>query len=682
MKKSLKLLMVMIVLCFLAVPAASFAAYDSLYANAADSIFANDSWTGMEDLTGDPSIDGATYAYHVWYDEGGVRVDYYAAWYDTYTTEWLTYDSSAGNESWLYTAALDGSYQVAEETFDYANYDLDYTLFDDGSSYQMEYDFESVDGSYTGWYDYYVDIVTEPSGYYYYDYEYDSKNLTWDYELENDVDHAQFSEYKYYYDPVNGEQWGEDNWKSTATGSYNNSSYSSKGTATSYGSGQWQWSWDYDEVTGTSESFSADYSSFWSSYWKNTYSDAGDTYWYQWEFKITDTDYYGKGYSWENDIDNYYQSFSEGLMQDNGQDYFYKSYAQNSDTEEASYDYYSSFWEYKGSGEWHQEESWNDYNSGWYVWNESYYEPQYGETYTDAYQQFDDGNKYWYKDVASYKYDSGDWENDTTVFFSDYTGLSSYYAGTGSYDSVSYGYDSDIQGQWYDKRYYTFEGRPGTSYYYYNQVNDYSYSEWHLTDSDEKYVSWSNIKRDPSSTPSRYYYRYDTLTSENYDYSLRSDTGNEDWSYSFDDYTGVNNTSFYEHHYKNVYTGIYNNLKEYTVEDVSYVSSWDGQDLDYSWSGSESDDYVADTYYETESRTNLTSGFQYWNGQYKNDDLGTWWHVELVNATGTAWVGNGTLYDGSLYDLYYYASYPDDYFLTEDQASLPAFMPDEPWSWL
>lgn len=665
MKKSLKLFTVMIVLCFLALPAASFAAYDSLYANAADSIFANDSWTGFEDLTGDPTIDGATFAYHVWYDVGGVRADYYAAWYDGYTTEWLTYDGVAGDESWIYTAALDGSYQIAEENFDYANYDLEYMLYDDGTTYQMEYDFDSEDTSYAGWYDYSVDIETQASGYSYANYDYSSKNLQWEYELQNDVNNAQFSEYKYWYDPVNGEQWSTENWKSTETGSYYNYAYTGTGTATSYGDYANQWNWDYDEETWTNSGFSADYSSYWSSYGKNTYSDQGNTYYSMWDGKITDSGYYFKGWYWENDIDDegesYYESF---FLEDGGTNTLAKYYEKYDDVS----DYYSSYFEYTDSGNYELYESYT-YNDDYYVSQEHWkdWDPeQSGEMEEWASYTWEKDQHYYYQ------YTENDYTEETGYFYNyqqiesrDWTGESSRYYGSGYYWYEGTEYYPEIQETDTWKNYDVY-----AKGYYNRSTYDYSYSESKLADSDEQDIYWRLYTRDPA-TGSQ-------LTYQRYDYELTSDTGEEWWSYDYDDYTGANNTYYDEDHWKNVYTGVYEDYKRYQVSGVSDQQSWQGQDLDYWWSETYYRDYAANTKSESNYKLNLASGSQLWEGSYRDYGLNTWWSAELANADGTAWVGNKTVYDGTYYDLYYYAGYPDDYFLTEDQTALPGFMPGAP----
>ncbi len=660
MKKSLKLLTVTIVLCFLALPAASYAAYESLYANAADSIFADDTWTGFEEV----SLDGATYAYHVWYDVDGVRADYYAAWYDGYSSEWLTYESGVGDESWLYTAALDGSYQVAEENFDYADYDLEYMLYDDGTTYQMEYDFESVDGSYDGWYDYSVYMETQASGYYDYDYYYNNYNVGWSYEVENDVNNAQTYEDKWFDDRVNGEYYEINNWKSTATGSYSNYAYTVTGTTTDMGT---SWDWDYDEETWTYSSFSADYSSYWSSYRKNTYSDAGNTYYSMWDGEITDSGYYYKGWSWNNNIDDEGESYYESFYLEDGTNALRKYYDKYDDVS----DYYSSYFEYTDSGNYELDE--------YYYYNDDYYlsYSRYEDWDPEQSGEMETGYSYtWQKDqLYYYEYGENDYNNDTgyTYYYKsvesrDWTDESSRYYGSGYYDQVSYGYDPDIQENWYNKNYEVF-----AKGYYQRRTYDYYYNEWKLADSDEHYIYWNLYNSDPDTGSTDTYTRYN--------YRLHSDTGDESWSYEYDDYTGPNNQYYNESHWKNVYTGVYDNYESFQISGVSSQATWQGQSLDYWYSSNYAEDYVADTWSWSDYSYNLTSGAQYWEAGYLDYSTGpnTWSHTILANVSGDGWIGNKTVWDGANYDLYYYVAYPDAYFMEDDQSSLPGFMPGYPY---
>jgi len=659
MKKSLKLFTVMIVLCFLALPAASFAAYDSLYANAADSIFTDNSWTGMEENT----VSGADYSYHVWYDVGGVRADYYMASYDTYTTEWLTYDGTAGDESWLYTAAADGSYQVAQENFDYTDYDLSYSLYDDGSSYMMEYDFNSVDGAFTGWYDYSVDIETQASGYYLYDYSYSSHNLSWDYSLENDVSNAQYYEDKYWYDPINGQRSEEHNWKSTATGSYDNYAYTAMGTATSTGTGSGSWSWDYSERTWNYSTFSADYSSFWSSYQRNTYSDAGDTYWYQWDGKITDSGYYLKGWDWENNIDGSGESYYESFGTSSGTNILSKYYDKYDDVSE----YYSSYYEYTDSGKYGLAEDYS-YSDG-YDLSYSRYEysdPSVGEMRTSYDYTWTQANLYYYTYGYNYTNDiTGYQDYYSNVQSRDGTGQPYYYWGSGTQNIVAYGYTPEIQQNWYYEYDYTYAAGASN-----RRTDEYYYSETSLADSDQQSKYWYEYTYDPD-TGSQ-------LTYSNYGYYLYSDTGEEYWYYNFNNYEPANYTYYHEDHDKNIYVaGVYEDSVTYRVNGVSYYMKDEGQDLDYYWQSTESDvvgSYSSSSDYEL----NLASGAQYWDAAYRNSSLGTWSHATLANLNGTAWIGDRTVYDGSAYDLYYYSAYPDDYFLAADQSYIPGIMPGSP----
>ena len=126
-------------LSFLAAPALYAAWYDAEYLELSSEIFADESWTGFEEVT----LDNADYAYHVWYDVGDVRADYYWSENSEYTAEWMAYsDAGSGDtEVFSYVAALDGSYENANEMWDWSDAAVtsyegygDYFLYDDGST--------------------------------------------------------------------------------------------------------------------------------------------------------------------------------------------------------------------------------------------------------------------------------------------------------------------------------------------------------------------------------------------------------------------------------------------------------------------------------------------------------------------------------------------------------------------
>jgi len=313
MEKLQKLLILIFALCVLVLPVNASAAYDPLYATGADTIFADGLWNGFEEV----SVDGATYAYHVWYDDGaGVRADYYLALFPTYTTETLTYADGSDYQGW--GSVTDGSsYNVNYEYYDFEYTDLWYQLYDDGSTYSFVFDY---DGYYdntntpTG-YDYYIDISLLDSGSYFYDYSYWSEDISWSYYLENNLSNASFYEYSSLNDPANGVQYWNSYWESAATGSYGAYSHTDTGTATKTDFGSWiSWEWDWNTAESSYSTFSADYSSLSSSYERRTFSDEGDTRYYSSFWEVTDTPYYYESSSWENDIDGSYQYYYAGVL--------------------------------------------------------------------------------------------------------------------------------------------------------------------------------------------------------------------------------------------------------------------------------------------------------------------------------------------------------------------------------
>ena len=169
MMKMTKVFLLAVALFALTMPSASWAAFDPVYGINPDSI----AWTNYEEV----SLDGATFAYHVWYDDGVTRADYYAAYYDTYMNEYLLYDGPTQDQGLGATSAYDGSWTRNRELIGTADVYLEYTEYNDGAYYYYDLIYDDYANNY-----YYEESrETLPSGAYDYYYSYWTEDLQWDY---------------------------------------------------------------------------------------------------------------------------------------------------------------------------------------------------------------------------------------------------------------------------------------------------------------------------------------------------------------------------------------------------------------------------------------------------------------------------------------------------------------------
>jgi hypothetical protein len=132
-----KFLVVAAALCFLSFPALTSAEYDASYLELSNEIFDDNLWTGYEDGT---LASGAEY-YHVWYEDGDVRVDYWYSYNADFSAEWMIYQDSAtgDSESFSYVASWDGTYENATEYWDWSDGYGSYLAYDDGSISGYDY---------------------------------------------------------------------------------------------------------------------------------------------------------------------------------------------------------------------------------------------------------------------------------------------------------------------------------------------------------------------------------------------------------------------------------------------------------------------------------------------------------------------------------------------------------------
>lgn len=615
MNKFTKLLTLTIALCFFVLPANALA-YDPLYATAADSIFEDNSWTGFEEV----ELEGALFAYHVWYDVEDVQADYYYAWYDTYTYEYLLYHDETADaefyESWGYRADYGGTYESARERQNYIDdYKwLYYETIDNGYDYYYEYDYE--DDIYSYW----VEIETSESGYYYYWYDYESyaTGLEWEYMLDNDIYSADYSEYSYLSDPANGVFSSYYNWESTETGSY--FSYSEDSTGT------YDEEWEYDSRTYSGESYSDDYSSYYSSYAAITYSEEGEeeTIYFEYNTEIYDTDYYSTGYFWYDQTTEYYESYYEGIS-----DYYYYYSGCCSYEADSYYEYYyagvEESWEYAygyqsnlTTEEYYYLEYTEDYENEWSLFSGNYYEKgrtfdgyyyEYdteGYYYEDSYFTYSSANGDWwnYSGTESRTYNEGwgDWEYDTDIFsFESYDAeyssyYSSYISGTLSEEGESWYYEWSYENDCTD--YYE------NGYYYYDEITEYfEYYEEGIENYYEyagccDYYADSYYQYYEEGVEESYYYEYEyqesLTTEEYYSYEYSEDYENG-WYVWYIDYYELGETV--DGYYYEYDTG------DYYYEDSYFTfSSANGDWLNYS--GTES------RYYQGEEDYDYGSGFR------------------------------------------------------------------------
>jgi hypothetical protein len=294
-----------------------------------------------------------------------------------------------------------------------------------------------------------------------------------------------------------------------------------------------------------------------------------------------------------------------------------------------------------------------------------YYENSYDYANDIRYYQYsgyepDDGYAYegydYYYEPDDYRYSEGlytETRDNGGSYSYQYLNSRVYPNGEGFRWSEENSYDSSIQQTYYRTDYDEYSENGYNTY-------DYYYYEYALTDSDEKDAYWRLYTRDGETNQQ--------LTYESYSYNLESDTGNEYWYYSKNDYTGDYTTYYSESHEVNLFTGAYWDSEYFEESGRYYTWTEEGQNLDAYFLETEYYSYIDNYYYESEYMFLLASGNQTFDARYQDYDAMFWEDLELLYLDDH-WTGKKLTYDYSgpgVYDMYLYTSYPDDYFLIEN----------------
>ncbi len=725
MKKKLKLIAFIAALAFFVVPSVSTAVYVPEYLENSAALLENwetVAWTGSEAV-----VEGE--AWHYWYEEDGARFDWYYSQKEGYSAEWALFTDGADAEYFSYVGALDESYADILEGYYYgiSGDSLDYSLFDDGSYYFEDF---YVYGEWEGrdvWYSWTMEEYA--SGSYYFDVDYE----TWDnlidyaYTKSYDLDSAMAYEYANYFDVAQEQDWGFDYWESLETGAFDKEEWAYTMSSV-YDAG---WSYKYLDYTETRSWFSPDYSETWSSYsyvdYDETTAYLWDQEWYydEWSNNITDSGYYENGYAYENwqndgyESEYYTEGFDNWTIYNNGegQETTWSSYYITKDVGAADWYYQTNTYSYTASDEYYYYQYGYDYNTGSSVWQNTEYEAQDTDWWDDFYEYKYDSEGtllsyvgYSYEGTEATGYEAiEDWseilqaEGDNAYIekytwstydptrgdtregytYAWYDDPGNYYwekedSGTGApngdWYSESKRYERDVDGNGYNNQTYSdYDAAYQETYYSesmetyvdgYTTYDYYGYS-YALADSDNEYSYWELYTRDETNGAQ--------LTYESSYYDRDSDDAEVYMSYYKYDYTGVNNTYYYENSWESLASGATEESWSFQISGVSYESYYLYQGLDSYDEEKYFDEYGVGETWSSYSLL-IGSGSESWEA-YESDYV-TYDYSEtmLSSINGKAWTGEKVMYDYSedMYSLYLYYSWPDGYFLEQtDELNLP-----------